>query len=227
MTATEALASAGAAGRRPPATSRRSRAERDALVLAHLDLVAQVGRQLRVGATVVADLDDFRSAGTLGLLTAAARWDPALGEFEAYAWTMIAGAMRRLARDSRWRKKGAPRPDRVLVSLDSLVARTTMPIADTIAGQGDGPGDELLRKADKMHLLTVLSRLPDGDRALLHARYINGFRQDVTAALLGLTIGQVQWRMQVARKRFARAWRAANNDLDRPSAAGSGARSIA
>jgi RNA polymerase sigma factor (sigma-70 family) len=219
----EPQATAGAAT--PPAATprrssvRRSRAERDALVLANLHLVAQVARQLRMEATAAADLDDFRSAGTLGLLIAAARWDPAGGEFEAYAWVMIAGAMRRLARDSRWRRKGTPRPGRILVSLDSLVPGTTMTVADTIADQGDGPGDELLRKMHKMHVLTVLSHLPDGDRALLHARYINGFRQDVTAALLGLTIGQVQWRMQIARQRFARAWRSANLDPGPPRAA--------
>jgi RNA polymerase sigma factor (sigma-70 family) len=229
VTGATAAAGSGEMAAPPPRQLGRARSDRDALVLAHLGLLNQVARQLRLTPTAVVDLDDYRSAGACGLLNAASEWDPAMGEFEPFARACIANAMRRQIRDIRWRKAGAPRPDRVLVSLDAPANRDgTWTVADTLEDEADGPGDELLRQAHKMQVLTVLSHLPDGDRALLHARYINDFRQDVTAALLGLTICQVQWRMQVARQRFARAWRAANADPDPGRAtAGRGTRSIA
>jgi RNA polymerase sigma factor (sigma-70 family) len=199
------------------AAPRRSRLERDTLALAHLDLLSEVAGWLRVQPTAVAELGDFHNAGAIGLLAAAEEWDPGRGPFEPYARSCVANQMRHLRRDSRWRKTCTPQPDRRLLSLDAPcdpdIAGT---LADTLADAGDGPEDELLgqedeqeRKAHKLRVLTVLSRLPDGDRALLHTRYINGFRVDVTAALLGLTVDQVKWRMRGARQRFAEAWLAA------------------
>jgi RNA polymerase sigma factor (sigma-70 family) len=217
----------------PAVAPRRSRPERDALALAHLHLVAEVARQLRIRPSAAAGVDDYEGAGALALLVAAERWEPERGGFPAFATTCIANAMRRLGRDSRWRKTCTPRGDRRLVSLSTPIGRDPgLTVLDILADEEHHPGDELNRelnreldrKAHQMQVLTVLSHLPADDRSLLHARYISGFREDVTAALLGLTAGQARWRLKGAKTRFATAWLAAT--VDHPHAPPS-SRSIA
>jgi RNA polymerase sigma factor for flagellar operon FliA len=67
---------------------------RDMLILQYTPLVKYVLGRVSAGATAVMDHDDMLSAGTVGLIEAVGRFDPALGvKFETYAIRRIRGAM--------------------------------------------------------------------------------------------------------------------------------------
>lgn len=77
------------AGKTPAASARRN-----VLVTEHLACVEKVARRLARKLPRHVDVDDLRSAGMLGLIEAAERFDPSRGEkFEAFAEFRIRGAM--------------------------------------------------------------------------------------------------------------------------------------
>src|SRR5262245_5291591 len=72
---------------------RRARRNRDTRVLHHLPLVRYVVRRLRP-ATSRLEVDDLVSAGTIGLIEAADRYDPERGvTFASFAYRRIRGAV--------------------------------------------------------------------------------------------------------------------------------------
>ena len=72
----------------------RSTAERDRLVEQFLPLVRYVVARLPVTMPGSLDRDDFYSAGVIGLMHAAAAFDPARGaSFKTFAYTAIRGAI--------------------------------------------------------------------------------------------------------------------------------------
>lgn len=78
------------------ATSRvqRSQEERDKLVEKYLPLVRYVVARLPVTMPATLDRDDFFSVGVLGLMHAAATYDPTRGaSFKTFAYTAIRGAI--------------------------------------------------------------------------------------------------------------------------------------
>lgn len=79
---------------RGAATARRSTAERDRLVEQFLPLVRYVVARLPVTMPASLDRDDFYSVGVIGLMHAAATFDPARGaSFKTFAYTAIRGAI--------------------------------------------------------------------------------------------------------------------------------------
>lgn len=72
----------------------RSLEERNALVVAHVDLVAKVAKRMKRRLPGHIMTDDLVSAGHLGLIEAAERFDPSLGDsFPKFAEARIKGAM--------------------------------------------------------------------------------------------------------------------------------------
>jgi RNA polymerase sigma factor for flagellar operon FliA len=72
----------------------RSTAERDRLVEQYLPLVRYVVARLPVTMPTALDRDDFFSVGVMGLMHAAATFDPARGaSFKTFAYTAIRGAV--------------------------------------------------------------------------------------------------------------------------------------
>lgn len=75
-------------------TMRRTTAERDRLVEQFLPLVRYVVARLPVTMPASLDRDDFFSVGVVGLMHAAATFDPARGaSFKTFAYTAIRGAI--------------------------------------------------------------------------------------------------------------------------------------
>jgi RNA polymerase sigma factor for flagellar operon FliA len=67
---------------------------RDQLVMAHVELVRTMAHQLRRRLPPQVELGELVSAGVLGLIDAATRYQPALGvPFDAYARRRVHGAM--------------------------------------------------------------------------------------------------------------------------------------
>lgn len=72
----------------------RSQAERDRLVDQYLPLVRYVVARLPVTMPATLDRDDFFSVGVMGLIHAAATYDPSRGaSFKTFAYTAIRGAI--------------------------------------------------------------------------------------------------------------------------------------
>ena len=75
-------------------TQLRTMAERDRLVVQFLPLVRYVVARLPVTLPGSLDRDDFYSVGVMGLMHAAATYDPARGaSFKTFAYTAIRGAI--------------------------------------------------------------------------------------------------------------------------------------
>lgn len=80
--------------RSPPATMLRTPAERDRLVEQYLPLVRYLVARLPVTMPASLDRDDFYSVGVMGLMHAAATFDPGRGaSFKTFAYTAIRGAI--------------------------------------------------------------------------------------------------------------------------------------
>lgn len=69
------------------------RKKRDRRVLGHLDLVAGVARRIRMQLPESIELEDLIQAGMLGLLQAAATYNPSQGPFNFWAKLRIRGAI--------------------------------------------------------------------------------------------------------------------------------------
>jgi len=90
------ISSGSAAHTRVPATSR----EREDLIVEHLPLVRALARRY---ANRGEPLDDLEQAGTIGLIKAVDRFDPAKGtDFRSFATPTILGEIRRHFRDRTW-----------------------------------------------------------------------------------------------------------------------------
>jgi RNA polymerase sigma factor for flagellar operon FliA len=71
-----------------------AKARRDELITAHLGLVRHVLGKLLAHLPAGVDVENLESAGTLGLVEAASKFDPERGiKFETYAYTRIRGAV--------------------------------------------------------------------------------------------------------------------------------------
>ncbi len=184
---------------------------RDALVVSHLKLLPALAH--RVAAEYgglhdpAIDVDDLVSAGAIGLLRAAQTWDPARGaSFASWGWRAAAWEMRHALRAGRHQRPA----NRTHLSLDQALGDSETLLAEVLADDGEQPGDRLeaevdrlAAKAERMRVLVAVSRLPERERAAVHAYYISGFRQDVAAALLRTTVDAIRCRLVSARRRLA------------------------
>lgn len=78
-------------------------AQRDQLVMAHVDLVKTMAHRLRRRLPSQVEVSELVSVGVLGLIDAASRYEPALGvPFDAFARRRIHGAMLDALRGLDW-----------------------------------------------------------------------------------------------------------------------------
>ena len=86
-----------------PAETPVGRAERDALVLAHVDLVKSIASRLGRRLPPQVEVSELVSVGVLGLIEAATRYRPSTGvPFDAFARRRIHGAMLDALRGLDW-----------------------------------------------------------------------------------------------------------------------------
>jgi RNA polymerase sigma factor for flagellar operon FliA len=106
----------------------QDRDTRDALVLAHVDLVKSMASRLSRRLPSQVEVPDLVSVGVLGLIDAATRYQPALGvPFEAFARRRIHGAMLDALRGLDWVPRSVRRlqrdVDRVITQLRHALGR--------------------------------------------------------------------------------------------------------
>ncbi len=132
----------------------RRRHIRDTRVLRHLPLVRYVVRRLRPAGSPL-ELDDLVSAGTIGLIEAADRYDPNRGvTFATFAYRRIRGAViEEISTSSAAGSLEAPISDE---SGFTLMDVTLDPSASEPQGS-----------AELSELLTAIGDLPDRDREIL------------------------------------------------------------
>ncbi len=112
-----------------------AQAQRDALILGHLNLVRHVLGRMSAKLPPRIDLDNLEAAGTLGLVQAANRYEPEHGaSFKTFAYTRIRGAIHdELRRNSPFPQELLERLSRVRkvlqvltppVSIETLAEKT-------------------------------------------------------------------------------------------------------
>ncbi len=107
-------------------TDEAARAARDSLVHLHLPLVEHCARRFRNRGE---PLEDLVQVGTIGLIKAVDRFDPARGlEFSTYATPTVIGEIKRHFRDKGW----AIRVPRRLQELRLRIGATTQELTQTL-----------------------------------------------------------------------------------------------
>jgi RNA polymerase sigma factor for flagellar operon FliA len=138
--------------------------ERDRLVEQYLPLVRYVVARLPVTMPASLDKDDFFSVGVMGLMQAAATFDPARGaSFKTFAYTAIRGAILDEVRKHdpvpRGRRDRLRRMERASAKLHAELDREpTLAELATVLGSTEGELDEDLQA---LHTSRTLS-LDDG-----------------------------------------------------------------
>jgi RNA polymerase sigma factor FliA len=129
MSALEAYASASGA-----------RADQDALVLRHADLVKRIAYHLAGRLPASVDVDDLIQAGMLGLLEASAHYTTGRGaSFETYAGIRIRGAMLDALRKLDWAPRSVHRKARdVAQAIRALELETGREARDSDVAQRMG-----------------------------------------------------------------------------------------
>jgi RNA polymerase sigma factor for flagellar operon FliA len=144
----------------PAIPGARERDERRALVAAHVGLVHHVARQLVSRLSTEAELDELVSAGSLGLMQAAAAFEPARGlSFSTFAVPRIRGAMLdELRRVDPMPRNVRRRTREVARARDVLAASLhRAPTAGEIAGHLAVQSDEVHRWEFDAHSTNVVS----------------------------------------------------------------------
>lgn len=112
--------------------------DRDALVLAHVDLVRALASRLGRRIPPHVDMSELVSVGVVGLIDAATRYQPSLGvPFDAFARRRINGAMLDALRDLDWVPRSVRRLQR---SLEDALTRLRHQL-------GNEPADEQIAAA--------------------------------------------------------------------------------
>ena len=146
--------------------------QRDALVMAHVDLVRSMASRLGRRVPSHVELSELVSVGVIGLIDAAMRYQPALGvPFDAFARRRIHGAMldalRRLDRVPRSLRRLQRRVDGVVTELRHALGREpeAEEIARSLGVSSEGYDDVLddLRWADLAVLRSTTAEDESGD----------------------------------------------------------------
>jgi len=118
------------------------------LVERHLDLVARIVTAVATRTPKHVDRDDLRRAGALGLVEAAARFDPAVGvAFDRYAAARIRGAVIDALRSTDWAPRSVRAAARRLDMVETaLVARLgRLPSVEELSREADVEVDRIQR----------------------------------------------------------------------------------
>jgi RNA polymerase sigma factor FliA len=179
-----------------PSESAASAPSRDELIHSHLYLVRAIASQLIRTAPPPLSFDDLVAYGRVGLVTAAARFDPKRGpRFADYAAPRIKGAMWDGFRkegpfgDCRERKR-LPKMERVRIEDDEQLGSLMH------GNEHAGPQDDLAERTDYRRLVSQLSdavdKLPPHLRAFTLAHYY----RDVPLFDVGRQLGVSKFAVQ-------------------------------
>jgi len=140
--------------------------ERDALIREHLDLVGQLIWEVAAHYPRSIDRDELWSAGALGLVEAAERYDPAVGtSFPQYARIRVRGAIIDSARDRDWASRGVRVRGRAIqnVRRDLEQEHGRAPREDELAARLELSVDALRAHNEQIARATVLRLDPPAD----------------------------------------------------------------
>lgn len=149
----------------------------DELARSHMGLVHHVARQRFNRRSSLLSYDELASAGSVGLLAAARRFDPSRGAaFSAFAVPRIQGA--------------------IVDELRQALASETMRTAEDIDSfpLSDGAPTSLERLLNAEHatrVRTAVNKLPSHERSIIIRSFWHNERQCDIATSLGLTPGRV------------------------------------
>jgi RNA polymerase sigma factor (sigma-70 family) len=171
----------------------RVRAERDALVAEHLDLVASIARGVATMLPPSFDLDDLIAEGNWALLRAAARYRPAEhggAPFSAYARQIVRGAILDSVSGSNWVEGTRPGLEQTgRNSADPEGVDSVVPISEHDRASTEPTIEtaiDLRRRVKRVS--DAISWLPADQRRILEEYYSPwGPTQAEVAARLGLT----------------------------------------
>lgn len=198
------------------------------LVAAFQPLAHRLARRYSIGPGVDADL---LQVANLGLVLAAKRYDPALGTFQAFALSTVAGELKKHLRDHGWLVR-VPRSiqedslavDRAVVALEQRLGRS--PSVDEVAEQTGldpetvlvalrarevrfsnpmpetEPQARMVDLEERALVREALSRLPSLDAELLYMIQIEEMTQREAAARLGVSQTSVHRRLNTAFRRL-------------------------
>jgi RNA polymerase sigma factor for flagellar operon FliA len=144
-----------------------AQSRRDELILQHLSLVRHVIGRLLAELPPGMDVENLKSAGTLGLVEAANKFDPTRGvEFKAYAYTRVRGAvLDELRRNCPLPQDVLQRVAKVRKAHEELPPPVTVEQLAEITGLGH---DEVVDCLAAMRMTRVLSWEASGQ--IHHAR---------------------------------------------------------
>lgn len=140
-------------------------AERDALVMAHVDLVKAMASRLGRRLPSQVELSELVSVGVLGLIEAASRYQPSLGvPFDAFARRRINGAMLDALRGLDWVPRSLRKLQRDVDQAMSRLRHTLgrEPEAAEIASALGVSTDDYDAKLDELRLAEVAVVQPSG-----------------------------------------------------------------
>jgi RNA polymerase sigma factor (sigma-70 family) len=117
-----------------------------------LPLVARLARDVKRLFAPHLDMRDLQQAGAVGLLKAAATYDPALGKFEAYAYFRIRGAIIDSQKRRTYREESC-------VSLEAITTNGWVPrqIGVDDAPLADEEGASSMTESERPRLVPVFS----------------------------------------------------------------------
>ena len=136
-----------------------SAAAREALILDHLAIVRHVARKVQSTLPAHVELDELVAAGTLGLVDAAAKFDPRTGvQFGSYAQFRVRGAILDSLRDLDWGPRELRRKGR---SIEQAIAAVTRRVGRA-PSEAEIAAEMQLALSDYQALLSELSGLEIG-----------------------------------------------------------------
>jgi RNA polymerase sigma factor for flagellar operon FliA len=177
-----------------PARARRASGDSpDApdLVTQHRELIFSIANQVQHSLRTLTPIDDLFGHGCVGLLEAAARFQPGRGaEFRTYVYPRIRGAILDGLRREGWQSRQAYANHRQaaeadLVSIELATPVLSSELTDQVPDEPATPIEEVI------DLRSALERLPDAERAVLDLYYFAGMVIPEIAAELKMTKGWV------------------------------------
>lgn len=185
----------------PPTT--RSRAARDALIEAHVRIVWIIAHRMKQGLPAHVEVDDLAGYGMFGLIEAAERFDPGVGEsFVAFAWPRIRGSILDGRRQIDWvprrvRDSGSP-PQQRLVSLELFLHKSPW---NDLPADGAAPDTAVVVSEGLADLRRAFGQLTHKQKQVIEGYYL----EDNTLRVIGDRLGLSESRVsQIAAKAVAR-----------------------
>lgn len=156
---------------------------REALVLANRPLVLHIVERLAIPDGPGWERDDLISWGTIGLIQAVDRYDPARGRFSTFAAVRIQGAIR----DALRALDPAPRGARATAPDDP---RFAAPLPLAALAEGQEPTEDGAEPRDVIavaRLRAALGDLPERERWVLALGYAGGWGDEQIGRALGVS----------------------------------------